>query len=86
MTYTTQEDYAAELIGPEPETCTDFMFTTHGSIVTVDAHSDAAIDHAWENFAVERWQGSPDHFTTDWRVAAELCSQLASEGWRTVEC
>lgn len=86
MTYATQEDYAAEQIGPEPETCADFVFTVHGSIVTVDAHSDAAIDFAWENFPVERWQGTPDHFQTDWRVASELCSRLASGGWRTVEC
>jgi len=86
MTHATQEDYAADLVGPEPETCADFVFTVNGDAVIVDAHSDAAIDHAWENFQVERWQGSPDHFVTDWRTAAELCSQLASAGWRTVEC
>jgi len=64
----------------------DFVFTVHGSVVTVDAHSDIAIDHAHEHFRVADWQGTPDHFHTDWRVAAELCSRLASEGFITVEC
>jgi hypothetical protein len=78
-----------ELLGstcPDEGFFTDFVFTSHGSIVTVDAHSDDAIDFARENFPVDAWQGAPEHFQTDWRVAAELCSRLASEGWRVEEC
>jgi len=92
MTYDTwkttnpADDQLGGTIDEPDEFSADFVFTVHGSIVTVDAHSDSAIDHAWENFPVERWQGSPDHFQTDWRAASELCSRLASEGWRTVEC
>jgi hypothetical protein len=48
---------------------------------TIEAASDAAKEFARENFPVEGWMGVPEHFTTDWRPARDLCAQLADEGF-----
>lgn len=60
---------------------TDFRFVWFGSVVTVEAVSEAAKDFAEENFPVDSWQGQPTRFTTDWRPAQALAERLASEGW-----
>jgi hypothetical protein len=62
----------------------DFTFTSHGSICTIEATSEAAEIFAEENFAVEDWQGIPQHFTTDHRVALDLRDQLEAFGWEVV--
>ena len=59
----------------------DFQFTNHGSVTTVEAISDAAIDLANDQFGVDDWQGIPTRFTTDWRPAEVLASHLVSNGW-----
>ena len=59
----------------------DFVFTSHGSVVTVEAVSDAARELAEDNFPVEGWQGIPTNFTTDHRAAINLLNQLCNEGW-----
>lgn len=59
---------------------TDFRFINHGSVVTVVAVSEAAKEFAAEAFKfVEDWQGTPEQFTTDWRVARDIFDRLHAE-------
>lgn len=58
----------------------DFLIIRHGSVVTFVAASEAARTFAAEAFAgVEDWQGSPESFTTDWRVARDIVARLNAE-------
>jgi hypothetical protein len=59
----------------------DFYVTDHGSVITIQAVSSAAIEHANEFFEVPSWMGVPTRFTTDHRPAMQLCEQLDSEGY-----
>ena len=64
---------------------TDFMVHNHGTVCTIEARTEAAQMFARENFAVEGWQGTPEHFSTDWRAMRNLVAQLAEEGFRVDE-
>lgn len=59
----------------------DFSVTSHGSVLSIKALSDVAIELANSSFPVEPWMGKPTDFTTDWRAGRELCQQLADEGF-----
>lgn len=59
----------------------DFLVSTHGSVWTVEAMSDAARAFAEEHLAVEGWMGTPINFTTDWRPARDLCERLDADGF-----
>jgi hypothetical protein len=59
----------------------DFSFVNHGSVVTVIAESETAQEFARLNFEVARWQGTPEHFTTDWRAGRDLSERLVSDGF-----
>lgn len=60
---------------------TDFRVVNHGSVVSIVSQSAAAKAFAENNFFVEPWQGTPNHFTTDHRVAWNLAERLMEEGW-----
>jgi hypothetical protein len=59
----------------------DFLVSSHGSVVTIEALSDAAREFAEEHFEVPGWAGIPTHFTTDHRPALALCEQLDADGF-----
>lgn len=59
----------------------DFLISDHGTVWTIEAVSETAQEFAREHFAVEGWQGEPEHFSTDWRVADNLCQQLDADGF-----
>ncbi len=60
----------------------DFIFTDHGTVWTIEAISDEAIELADGHFPVEEWQGVPANFTTDHRPAIALADKLIGEGWK----
>jgi hypothetical protein len=60
---------------------TDFIFTDHGSVVTIEAVTDEAQQLANDYFGVEGWQGLPTNFTTDWRAGALMFENLQAEGY-----
>jgi uncharacterized protein (DUF924 family) len=60
---------------------TDFQINSFGSVCQVEAISEAAKLFAVDNLPVESWQGIPENFMTDWRVAQSLAEQLLEEGW-----
>jgi hypothetical protein len=53
----------------------------HGSVCTLAAVSDEAKSFADENFETADWQGQPTRFTTDHRIAYQLCEQLDADGF-----
>lgn len=59
----------------------DFRVQLHGSVWTIIALSDAAKAFAEENLPVEGWQGTPQHFSTDHRVAMEIARRLQEDGF-----
>jgi uncharacterized protein (DUF924 family) len=63
----------------------DFHINSYGSVCQVEAISEAAKLFAADNFPVEGWQGIPECFMTDWRVAQNLAEQLIEEGWDVEE-
>lgn len=59
----------------------DFIVSTHGSVWTIEAVSDAAREFAEEHLEVPGWAGIPTHFTTDHRPARDLCERLDADGF-----
>ena len=59
----------------------DFILYDHGSVCTVAAVSDEAKSFADENLEPAGWQGEPTRFTTDTRIAYQLCEQLDADGF-----
>ncbi len=61
---------------------TDFRITDHGTVVSIEAVTDAAIEFAGEVFTqVQAWQGYPENFTTDWRAGQDIVNQLQADGF-----
>jgi hypothetical protein len=59
----------------------DFLVANHGTVWTIVANTEAAIEFAHENFAIEPWMGTAERFTTDHRPARNLVENLIREGF-----
>lgn len=59
----------------------DFLVSSHGSVWTIEALSDAAREFADEHLQVEDWMGIPTNFSTDHRPARSLCERLEADGF-----
>jgi hypothetical protein len=59
----------------------DFRVENYGSVGRLIALTPEAEEFACDNFGTEPWQGTPENFSSDWRVIANLAEQLVSEGW-----
>lgn len=60
---------------------TDFRIIHQGSVCTIEALSEPAKAFARENIEVESGMGRPERFTTDWRPAHALVTDLLAYGF-----